>query len=335
MTITLPATQASFTGWVPHAEVGSGEGGGEQAGGESGPDGPEGPESGTEAAMEAAMSSPITPLDQTWNGALGGLAISASYDAATQTVHTTAQNTTQQTLCYVQIRASPEVGNADGGRAWPRQAWETWPPDSRRLPAWRSPPSLSLRECRMTGTSFTWRCSTAAAPVLWRTRAAKAALAREPAARGTVPAARAAASPPALRALSPAALEAIEGSGAMLAPDETFDMVRGGARLVMSYDASLNAFTGMVQNTTANTLTNVRIEVHLSNGVELGPTTPVDMAPGEAFGIILPATPEAFTGWVPHAEVGSGEGGGEHGSGASGGEGRGEHGSGGEGKGGN
>ncbi len=97
-TISLPSTQASFTGWVPHAEVGSGEGGGEVAGGESGPDGPEGPE----AAMEAAMSSPITPLDQTWNGALGGLAVSASYDAATQTVHTTVQNTTQQTLCYVQ-----------------------------------------------------------------------------------------------------------------------------------------------------------------------------------------------------------------------------------------
>ena len=52
-----------------------------QSGGESGPDGPEGQESGgagSEAAIEAAMSSPIIPLDQTWNGVLDRLAVSAS-----------------------------------------------------------------------------------------------------------------------------------------------------------------------------------------------------------------------------------------------------------------
>ena len=82
-----------------------------------------------------------------------------------------------------------------------------------------------------------------------------------------------------------------EGSGAgMLAPNETFDMTRGGARLIMSYDAAANAFTGTVENTTTNTLTNVRIEIHLSNGAELGPTTPVDMAPGEVIDINLLST---------------------------------------------
>ena len=54
-----------------------------------------------------------------------------------------------------------------------------------------------------------------------------------------------------------------EGSGAgMLAPDETFDMTRAGARLIMNYDDAANAFTGTVENTTANALTNVRIEIH-------------------------------------------------------------------------
>jgi len=121
-----------------------------------------------------------------------------------------------------------------------------------------------------------------------------------------------------------------EASGTMLAPDETFDTVRAGARLIMRYDAPSNSFTGTVENTTNNVLTRVRIEVHLSNGVELGPTTPVDMAPGQVLAVNLPATAEPFTGWVPHAEVGSGEGGGEHGSGSGGGEGSGEHGAGGE-----
>ena len=117
-----------------------------------------------------------------------------------------------------------------------------------------------------------------------------------------------------------------EASGASLAPDETFDAVRGGARLILNYDAAGNAFTGTVENTTGSVLSNVRIEVHLSNGTELGPTTPVDMAPGEALPVNLPATQASFTGWIAHAEVGGGEGsqpGGEHGGGGQSG---GEHG---------
>ncbi|MYB02868.1 MAG: hypothetical protein F4Y13_01355, partial [Acidimicrobiaceae bacterium] len=115
-----------------------------------------------------------------------------------------------------------------------------------------------------------------------------------------------------------------EGSAAMLAPDETFDAVRGGARLIMGYDPAANAFTGTVANTTDNTLTRVRIEVHLDNGTELGPTTPVDLAPGEVMAVNLPSTQASFTGWVAHAEVGCGEGGGE--SGAEGAEGSGSEG---------
>ena len=116
-----------------------------------------------------------------------------------------------------------------------------------------------------------------------------------------------------------------EGSGAnTLAPDESFDMVRGGARLILNYDAQSNRFKGTVENTTNGVLDRVRIEVHLSNGTELGPTTPIDMAPGEVVAITLPATTASFTGWIAHAEVGGGEGGGE----------RGEHGSGGEDRGG-
>ena len=118
--IILPATAAAFTSWVAHAEVGSGgEGSGEGSGGESGPDGPEGQESSAEAAMEAAMSSPVTPLDQTWDGVLGGLAISARYNAATRTIHYTVQNTTQQVLCYVQSEPHLKSGTQTVGELGP------------------------------------------------------------------------------------------------------------------------------------------------------------------------------------------------------------------------
>ena len=122
-----------------------------------------------------------------------------------------------------------------------------------------------------------------------------------------------------------------EESGKTLTLTERYDTVRKGARLILVYDADSNAFSGTVENTTDSTLEQVRVEVHLSNGVELGPTTPVDLAPGQIVDVTLPATAQSFDGWTPHAEVGPGTGGeaGEHGSGGEDGEEGGEHSSGG------
>jgi len=116
-----------------------------------------------------------------------------------------------------------------------------------------------------------------------------------------------------------------EESGTELALSERYDQVRNGARLILSYNAQSNSFNGTVENTTDNILKGVRVEVHLSNGVELGPTIPTDLNPGEIMDITLKARGGGFDGWTAHPEVGEG-GGGEHG----GGEGEGEHGGGGE-----
>ena len=122
-------------------------------------------------------------------------------------------------------------------------------------------------------------------------------------------------------------------AGQPLAPDQRYDQTRNGARLIMSYSPSQNAFYGTVENTTNQTLTRVRVEIHLTDQsgaitAELGPTTPTNLAPGKKLLIVLPAAGQTFAGWSPHVEVGSGEGGGEHGGGAGGGEGGGEHGGG-------
>ena len=95
-----------------------------------------------------------------------------------------------------------------------------------------------------------------------------------------------------------------EESGTQFGLNDTFDEVRAGARLKLSYDSAANAFTGEVENTTGATLLRVRVEVHLSNGTELGPTTPVDLAPGEMAAITLPATSQPFETWSAHPEVG-------------------------------
>lgn len=108
-----------------------------------------------------------------------------------------------------------------------------------------------------------------------------------------------------------------EESGTELARNETYDQVRNGARLILTYDAQDNAFNGTVENTTNETLKQVRVEVHLSNGKELGPTPAADLAPGKKRDVQLIATSTDFNGWTAHPEVGESE----HGSGTE----RGEH----------
>ena len=67
----------------------NGEHGSKGEGGSTGSDG------GGEAG-EAAMSSPIIPLAQSWNGVLGGLAVSMQYDAATHGLSTEPYETRSQ-----------------------------------------------------------------------------------------------------------------------------------------------------------------------------------------------------------------------------------------------
>ena len=329
--VDMAATAAPFTGWTPHAEVGSGEGGqtgsegSGEGGGESGPDGPEGAESGgagNEAAMEAAMSSPITPLDQTWNGVLGGLAVSARYDGATQSVQSTVQNTLSQVLCYVQAEPHLKSGTKTVGELGPDVL-------GHLSPGQEATSSVSVAsEPNLAGVSFdgyvvhleVFDCA-GSGPVPHTGGAGAESGSGE---SGTESGGG--------ESGTESGGSGEEGGANMLAPDETFDAVRGGARLILSYDAPSNSFKGTVENTTNGVLDQVRIEVHLSNGTELGPTTPQALAPGETVTVTLPATQASFTGWVAHAEVGSGsegsssggESGGEHSG--SGGESGGEHG---------
>ena len=113
-----------------------------------------------------------------------------------------------------------------------------------------------------------------------------------------------------------------EESGQQFGLTDTYDKVRAGARLTLAYDPAAQAFTGTVVNTTNAILPQVRVEVHLSNGVELGPTPAADLMPGQSMPVNLPAGNQSFARWGAHPEVGGGnaEGGGEHSGGSAAGE---------------
>ena len=98
-----------------------------------------------------------------------------------------------------------------------------------------------------------------------------------------------------------------EESGEKLALTDTYDHVRKGVRMVLAFHNASSSFIGTIENVTDKTIKSVRVEVHLSNGVELGPTERKDLAPGEKSGIKIEAAGHVFEWWTTHAESGSSE----------------------------
>jgi len=98
-----------------------------------------------------------------------------------------------------------------------------------------------------------------------------------------------------------------EETGPRLAKDGTHDEIRKGVRLILTYDSESSSFVGTVENMTEKTVSRVRIEVHLSNGTELGPTPPMDLAPGKKVDVGLSAEGQSFEWWKAHAESGVSE----------------------------
>ena len=94
-----------------------------------------------------------------------------------------------------------------------------------------------------------------------------------------------------------------EESGQKLSLNEAWDNVRKGARLILSYNRQTNSFVGKVQNSTQRMLCAVRVEVHLSNGTELGPTERTDLTSGQEVNVELSAVGENFDWWTTHAET--------------------------------
>ncbi len=94
-------------------------------------------------------------------------------------------------------------------------------------------------------------------------------------------------------------------SGTRWDPDETATDSRGGVDLTISYNASNQRFDGSVTNTNSSSVTDVRVEIHLSNGRELGPTPRVGLEANETKSVTLDASGQNFDWYSVHVELGS------------------------------
>ena len=100
-----------------------------------------------------------------------------------------------------------------------------------------------------------------------------------------------------------------EETGLQLSKSETYNEVRGSVRLILAYDSESSSFIGTVENVTNKTVSGVRVEVHLSSGTELVPTTPLELTPGKKTNVSLSAEGHMFSCWQAHAETGKSESG--------------------------
>lgn len=90
----------------------------------------------------------------------------------------------------------------------------------------------------------------------------------------------------------------------MLGITETFDAVKNGLRLLLAYNPESEQFEGNLINTTDEIIENARVEVQLSNGMEIGPTESLNLEAGQRVPIHLDAIGQIFEQWNTHTEIG-------------------------------
>ena len=89
-----------------------------------------------------------------------------------------------------------------------------------------------------------------------------------------------------------------------LGKNDHYNQVSNGVLLRLAYDSHTNSFQGFVENTSAQDLRRIRVEVHLDSGVDLGPTYAVDLEPGERHNVAIAATFATFHGWTAVLKIG-------------------------------
>ena len=90
--------------------------------------------------------------------------------------------------------------------------------------------------------------------------------------------------------------------------DEVATVTRSGVKLVIQYHSADEEFRGTMTNTTDSAVSDARVEIHLSNGKELGPTPRTTLAAGESKDVTLDAAREQFSWFSVHVELGGGSG---------------------------
>lgn len=84
----------------------------------------------------------------------------------------------------------------------------------------------------------------------------------------------------------------------------TCDVEKDGVGLKLAYDRASSSFVGTVENLTAEVISDINIEVHLSGAIELKLASPVTLEAGKSAEVDISAEGHTFIWWKPLAKVG-------------------------------
>ena len=293
MPLAISAIGQSFVTWSPHAEVGAGE------------------SSHEEGSENGDPSSPILALSESWDGMVNGIRTSMAYSsAAGGTFAGIAENTTDQKICGVQIELNLKLGTTTVVELGPQPVGDLAPGQSANVQL------LVIDEPEATGKMFNaWEIHPEVFVCAGSSTPGGADGDNEDDSEGVGEHTGSKSGDGEIGESFHDYDDDYYGDydddyeiGARaLALADAFDQTKNGVRLNLRYDTASQTFVGSVENTASTTLTRVRVEVYLSNGRELRPTTPVDLAPGAKIPLAISAIGQSFVTWSPHAEIGAGE----------------------------
>ncbi len=86
--------------------------------------------------------------------------------------------------------------------------------------------------------------------------------------------------------------------------NETYNDVRNGIRLILSYNHGSSSFVGTAENITEQILQSVSVRIILSSGSSLGPIFLTEVMSGDTRTINLSDEHQMFNWWIAHISIG-------------------------------
>lgn len=96
---------------------------------------------------------------------------------------------------------------------------------------------------------------------------------------------------------------------AQLLKTDVYDDTISGVHVMVKYMLDDKYFYGSLENVGDEHVVGLKLGMHLSNGMDLGPSHGADLEPGKAGSVVIDADIKEWEKWAVYVEIGDAEGG--------------------------
>ncbi len=90
---------------------------------------------------------------------------------------------------------------------------------------------------------------------------------------------------------------------AQLLPTDVYDDTISGVHVMVKYMLDDKYFYGSLENVGDELVKGIKVGMHLSNGMDLGPTHGLDLVPGKAGSVVIDADIKEWEKWAVYVEL--------------------------------